>query len=120
MRSLFAKTFGGLSGPAYLRHFLFGAVLGVLLIALALSGNHKPNYGFIVFALINTVLYPYSRFVYESVVGYIVGNNQFYWEAKAFLWAKCCTILLCFMFAIFVAPIGLIYLFFRNSKRSAM
>lgn len=27
MQSLFAKTFGGLSGPVYLRHFLFGAVI---------------------------------------------------------------------------------------------
>lgn len=117
MQSLFAKTFGGLSGPVYLRHFLFGALIAALLITVALSGNHKPNYGFIVFALINTVLYPYARFVYESVVGYIIGNNQFYFNAVAFVIAKYFTIVMCWAFAIFVAPIGLIYLFFRNSKR---
>jgi len=120
MRSLFAKTFGGLSGPVYLRHFLFGAVIAALLITVSVSGNHQPNYGFIAFVLINTVLYPYARFVYESVVNYIVGNNQFYWNAVTFVIVKYFTITMCWAFAIFIAPVGLIYLFFRNSKRSAM
>jgi hypothetical protein len=120
MRSLFAKTFGGLSGPVYLRHFLFGAVIAALLIAVSVSGKHQPNFGFITFVLINTVLYPYARFVYESVVSYIVGNNQFYWNASTFVIAKYLTIMLCWAFAIFIAPLGLIYLFFRNGKRSAM
>lgn len=120
MQSFFAKTFGGLSGPVYLRHFLFGAVISALLISFSLTGNHKANYGFIVFALINTVLYPYARFVYESVVSYIVGNNQFFWSTGLFLYAKYLTIAMCWAFSIFVAPVGLIYLFFRNNKRSAM
>lgn len=120
MRSLFAKTFGGLSGPVYLRHFLFGAVIAILLIAVSVSGKHTPNFGFISFVLINTVLYPYARFVYESVVNYIVGNNQFYWNAIMFVIVKYFTIMLCWAFSIFIAPVGLIYLFFRGNKRSAM
>lgn len=120
MRSLFAKTFGGLSGPVYLRHFLFGAVIATLLIAVSVSGKHQPNFGFITFVLINTALYPYARFVYESVVNYIVGNNQFYWNAATFVIAKYLTIMTCWAFAIFIAPVGLIFLYFRNSKRSAM
>lgn len=120
MRSLFAKTFGGLSGPVYLRHFLFGAVIAALLITVSLSGNHSANYGFIAFALINTALYPYARFVYESVVGYIVGDNQFYFNAVTFVIAKYFTIVMCWAFAIFIAPVGLLYLFIRNSKRPTM
>ncbi|WP_110949507.1 hypothetical protein [Pseudomonas bohemica] len=120
MQSFFAKTFGALSGPVYLRHFLFGAVIAALLITVSLSGKHAANYGFIAFAVINTVLYPYARFVYESVVSYIVGNNQFYFNAVTFVIAKYLTIVICWAFAIFVAPIGLIYLFVRNSKRPTM
>lgn len=120
MQSLFAKTFGGLSGPVYLRHFLFGAAIAALLISISLSGNHKANFGFIVFALINTVLYPYARFVYESVVGYIVGNNQFYFNAVTFVVAKYFTIAMCWTFAIFIAPVGLVYLFIRNSRNPTM
>lgn len=120
MRSLFAKTFGGLSGPVYLRHFLFGAVIAAVLIAVSLSGKHQPNLSFITFVLINTLLYPYARFVYESVVNYIVGDNQFYWNALTFMIAKYFTITMCWAFALFIAPVGLIYLFFRNSKHSTM
>ncbi|WVV47296.1 hypothetical protein THH46_21410 [Pseudomonas sp. NA13] len=50
-----------------------------MIISLAANGpggiGAKP--GLIVLAIINTLLYPYSRFVYESVVGYIMGNNVF-------------------------------------------
>lgn len=120
MRSLFAKTFGGLSGPVYLRHFLFGAIIAAVLIAVSVSGKHQPSLTFISLALINALLYPYARFVYEGVVDYVVGNNQFYWNTLTFLLAKYFTIMMCWVFAVFIAPVGLAYLFFRNSKRSMM
>jgi len=82
MRSFFAKTFGGLTTSYYIRQFLFGLLFTVMIISLAANGpggiGAKP--GLIVLAIINTLLYPYSRFVYESVVGYIMGNNVFFRE----------------------------------------
>lgn len=32
---------------------------------------------FILFSIVSCFLYPYARFVYESVVGYVMGNNVF-------------------------------------------
>jgi hypothetical protein len=32
----------------------------------------------IIFGLVSTLLYPYSRFVYEKVIGFIFGENVFF------------------------------------------
>jgi hypothetical protein len=117
MQSFFAKTFGGLSKSYYLRHFFFGVLVAASLIAVVVN-SPKSNPSFIIFALINTFLYPYSRFVYESVVNFVMGNNVFYGSAIPMLLVKCSTILMCWFFAVFVAPVGLLYLFWRNSKPS--
>ncbi|WLG99333.1 hypothetical protein [Pseudomonas beijingensis] len=118
MHSFFAKTFGGLTTSYYIRQFLFGLVFTVMIISLAANGpggiDAKP--GLIVLAIINTLLYPYSRFVYESVVGYIMGNNVFFVNALFMLIVKVFTMAMCWSFAIFVAPVGLAYLFWRNSR----
>ncbi|WP_339476931.1 MULTISPECIES: hypothetical protein [unclassified Pseudomonas] len=118
MHSFFAKTFGGLTTSYYIRQFLFGLVFTAMIISLAANSpagiGAKP--GLIVLAIINTLLYPYSRFVYESVVGYIMGNNVFFVNALFMLMVKVFTMAMCWSFAIFVAPVGLAYLFWRNSR----
>ncbi len=121
MQSFFAKSFGGLNASYYLRHFLFGAAFGTLM--LYVGGNApgglfaKP--GLIIYVPINTLLYPYSRFVYESIVGYVMGTNVFFVNALLMLFVKAMTMLICWTMAIFVAPLGLGYLYWRNSRASA-
>ncbi|WP_256857306.1 hypothetical protein [Xanthomonas axonopodis] len=68
---------------------------------------------------VNTLLYPYSRFVYESIVGYIMGGNVFFVNAILMLFVKLMTMAICWSFAIFIAPIGLLYLYVHHSQRSA-
>ena len=67
---------------------------------------------------INTLLYPYSRFVYESVVGFIMGNNVYWVNAIFMLFVKLVTMSVCWSAAIFIAPIGLAYLYFHHSNAS--
>lgn len=68
---------------------------------------------------INTFLYPYSRFVYESIVSFIMGNNVFFVNAIFMVVVKIFTMLLCWSFAIFIAPIGLAYLYYHHSKAAS-
>lgn len=120
MRSLFAKTFGGLSASSYIRHFVFGALVAIVLVALVSSTPQgimgKP--GLLPFLLVNTLLYPYARFAYEGVVGYVFGNNVFYGPALPMLMVKCLTIAICWSFSIFIAPVGLAYLYWHHSRAS--
>jgi hypothetical protein len=63
-------------------------------------------------------LYPYSRFVCESVIDFIVGDNVFWVNAFMILTVKFVTIALCWSLAIFIAPVGLACLYFYHSRQA--
>ncbi|AZR58676.1 hypothetical protein [Eikenella corrodens] len=108
------KTLGGLTTAYYVRHFLFGLVLygGVVWMSVQ-TGNlrHIPLFTLCQF------LYPYSRFVYESVVGFILGRNIVLVNPIVMLVSKIFTITLCWTMSVFIAPFGLAYLYFYHSKQ---
>lgn len=112
MHPIIVKTFGGLSKAYYFRQFVFGLIFPALFILIL------PNINFSVIAvlLVNTLLYPYSRFVYESIIDFIIGNNTFVINAAVMLFVKLSTMALCWALAIFVAPLGLAYLYYHHSK----
>jgi hypothetical protein len=68
-------------------------------------------------AVVSTLLYPYARFVYESVVGFIMGENVFFVNALLMLGAKIITMFVCWFLAIFIAPLGLLYLYWYHSRQ---
>ena len=120
MHSFVSKTFGGLTTRYYVRQLFFALLFAVAILALVARSPgglmNKPGLVFIV--IISTLLYPYSRFVYESVVGFVIGNNVFFVNALFMLTVKAFTMAMCWVFAVFVAPIGLAYLFWRNSRNT--
>lgn len=126
--SFISKTFGGLNKSYYFRHFFFGLIIFILLEAMFIKvgGGAKKNIldgGFWAISgicLLFLFLYPYSRFVYESIVEYIFGNNVFIVNGLILLVVKTITMLLCFMFSWAIAPIGLIYLYFYYSRQEKL
>jgi len=119
MQEIIKKTFGGLSNQYYLRQLFFGSLLAALIIYAFINGGKPIPFSMIALLAINTFLYPYSRFVYESVVGFIMGNNVFYVNAIFMMIMKVFTMMLCWSFAIFIAPIGLAYLYYHHSKTAS-
>ncbi|MDR2212258.1 MAG: hypothetical protein LBE21_01335 [Pseudomonadales bacterium] len=119
MSSVFTKTLGGLSPRYYLRQFAFGLMLSALLIYLLRRGPEPLSLDLSIYALIgmNTLLYPYARYVYDSIVKFILGNNVLFLNAVVMLIAKFFTMLLCWFFAIFIAPLGLVYLYLHHGRR---
>ncbi|WP_039151381.1 hypothetical protein [Gallibacterium anatis] len=126
--SFISKTFGGLNKSYYFRHFFFGLIIFILLEAMFIKvgGGAKKNIldgGFWAISgicLLFLFLYPYSRFIYESIVEYIFGNNVFIVNGLILLVVKTITMLLCFMFSWAIAPIGLIYLYFYYSRQEKL
>lgn len=118
MTGFLQKTFGGLRPAYYWRHFVFAAAFAALLIYVAMNGKQPVDTGFYVFAVVNTVLYPYARFVWESCVSFILGDNIFVVNAWLLLLTKLFTIAMCWCLATIIAPAGLIYLYFHHSKQS--
>ncbi len=116
MNPVITKTFGGLSRQYYFRQFVFGLIFPAIVVFMANSGSAPAPYSLIFIALINTFLYPYARFVYEGIMGFIMGENVFFVNALLMLFTKLATMLLCWGFAIFIAPVGLAYLYYHHSK----
>lgn len=121
MHPVIAKTFGGLSTAYYFRNLFFGLLFPALILAMVNEGDQPLGapLPMIVLFTINAILYPYSRFVYEGVIGFIVGENVFVVSGLLPLLVKFMTMAICWSAAIFVAPIGLIYLYFHHSRRGA-
>lgn len=116
MQEIIKKTFGGLSAQYYIRQLFFGSLFAALVIYMAINGGKPIQLSMIALLAVNTLLYPYSRFVYESVVRFIIGDNVFFVNAIFMIVIKIFTMLLCWGFAIFIAPIGLAYLYYHHSK----
>ncbi|WP_416397162.1 hypothetical protein [Allohahella sp. A8] len=116
MQNFFRKTFGGLSPQYYFRQLFFGALFPVLIVWITLEGNKPIESPTIVFMVISTLLYPYSRFVYERCFAFIVGNNVFFGGVLFMFVMKALTMMMCWWLAIFIAPIGMAYLYYHHSK----
>ena len=123
------KTFGGLPQGQYLRHFLFGLICYAFTVFMLgyvpyhNLGKTEMLIGSIAGGLVCLLLYPYSRFVYESVRDYFFGGTTtVYFGSTAFAARyRMATdiflgMLLCYWFAFLIAPFGLIRLYFRNRK----
>ncbi len=113
IKSITSKSFGGLTKEYYFRNFLFGLAIFVLYF-FTMKNKQISFYAFFIPTLF---LYPYSRFVYESVANFIVGENSFFVNMRFFFIMKLITVFLCFIFAIVIAPIGLLYLYFYHTKQ---
>lgn len=116
MHPVIQKTLGGLSAQYYFRQFFFGLIVAAFIVFMSTRGERPMPIGALLFIIVNTFLYPYSRFVYESVVGFIMGQNIFVVNGILMLVTKLITMALCWTFAVFVAPVGLAYLYFHHSK----
>ncbi|MBB2916445.1 hypothetical protein [Cupriavidus alkaliphilus] len=119
MHPALVKSFGGLSLQRYIRHFLFGLIFPAIFFWAWSHGNSTMPVSIILFFTINSLLYPYSRFVYEGIVGYILGENVFFVNAIVMLIFKYMTMAVCWACAMFIAPVGLLYLYLTANKRAS-
>ncbi|MGF6549287.1 hypothetical protein [Paraburkholderia youngii] len=117
------RSFGGLNRAYYVRNFLFGLIFPAMIYFVFSHGKTAAPFGLIAFltcfSILNTFLYPYSRFVYESIIDYIVGRNVFLVNAVFMLVVKIMTMFICWYLAVLIAPVGLAYLLFRNRGGAA-
>jgi len=119
MNDFFSKTLGGLSKEYYFRQLFFGLIIFGIAAWPEFQSNSPTKASAIIIFAIFTLLYPYSRFVYESIVEFVVGDNTF-WASGFFLYLAFCfkiiMMCVCWALSVFIAPIGLLYLYFNHSK----
>ena len=116
LNKLFKLTFGGMAKAEYIRHLFFGSLFLIMPFYIIVTSEQSIKFSQITFFIINTLLYPYSRFVFESIVNFIMGKNVFFVNALLMMFMKLFTMLICWSAAIFIAPIGLASLYYLNTK----
>ncbi len=115
MNKVIAMAFGGLSRAYYTRQLVFGIILGLVYAAGKWRTDSLDLAEFLM-AILSTVLYPYARFVYESIVGFFMGRNVVVTSGLIMMLFKLWTMIACWFLAIFIAPIGLAYLYWHHSR----
>lgn len=124
VRSAFRKSFGGLSREYLFRQYFFAIALAIAVMvffSLVEQRSQTPDselsWTFYILLTITTLLYPYSRWVYETVLGFILGRNLFIAPLDTFFLLKLFTMAMCFALAIWIAPIGLIAIYIYNTMQ---
>ena len=106
------KTFGGLDRKYYLRQIVFGCAIAAAVFWFQ-TATRPPSVG------LNTLLYPYARFVWEGIVGFLFGQNVFFVPALLLLGVKIITMLMCWTMSIIIAPLGLTWLYWHHSRAAS-
>lgn len=98
--------------PAYLiRQYIFS---GVVTAVFYIASNGTAPASFYVFLGISFVLYPFAMFVYDSVVSLIMGENVWFTSGLFAILRGLFKILLIYFFSVFIAPIGILILYFTH------
>ncbi|WP_076073242.1 hypothetical protein [Sphingomonas montana] len=117
MTAFLTKTFGGLSRQYYLRQLFFGFLIAAGIFWLQTVGRPATP-GLLVWLLVNTLLYPYARFVWEGCFRFVFGDNIFFMPALILMVLKLATMMICWMMAILIAPVGLGWLYWHHSRKA--
>ena len=98
MSSFLRKTFGGLSLSYYLRQLFFGGLLTALFFWVQMQATGHIDVMTAIIGVLNAFIYPYAKFVYESIFGFIFGDNVFFCKCYIIDGCKIChhVSLLCF------------------------
>lgn len=116
-----SRTFGKLNRAFYMREFFFGLIfyIPLLYVCYAMYTENEGASFFQIFllALFYTLLqflYPYSRYVYHSIADYIIGKDVYMVNIILLLIVRFFFMAICWSFSFIIAPIGLIYLYFKK------
>lgn len=115
MKNFFKNSFGGLEPSYLIRQYLFGLAFFSFMVSISLK-SMPPT--FIVFLVANLLLYPFAMFVYDSIMGMILGNSGIITNIIISIIWVFFKVAIIFSFTIIIAPFGMLYLHFRALKNN--
>ena len=106
MKDFIRKTFGGLKKDYLVRQYFFSILIGgFMLFTFSHSFTEIPRFDQLFLVVVNTAFYPYARWLYETLVGFIFGRTFIVVEGIFFLLAKLATMFICWFLAFIITPI---------------
>lgn len=68
----------------------------------------------------SSLLYPFSKLAYDEITNYLMGNNVILMSGLIFIIWKLFINVVLFAYSIFIAPFGILYLWYRGRKRMSI
>ncbi len=122
------NLFRGFTPQYYFRQLFFGLIIGSIYLYMMWSTINRDGVvsesdihdftQMAIFAIVSTLLYPYSRFAYEEIVDFLLGRNIFFINSIVYLLAKVMTMIICWAFAIFIFPLGLLFIYYYQKQKA--
>ncbi|AIC94443.1 hypothetical protein [Shouchella lehensis] len=107
------KMINGMDRRYLIKSYIFGALIfSMFLYVLMLTGD----FHFIVFLffLLNFFLFPFATVVWDDLIDLLLSGNQLLLPILFVIPWKMFKMIILYMFAIVIAPIGLIYIYISN------
>lgn len=114
---IIAKTFGGLTIQYYASKVLIASVMLLSVLYVVKQGGNSLAPSKLYYLCVCTALYPYSRFVFESIGALFLGEKRSLLMTPFLLLIKPFIVVGCWVYAIFIAPVALIYMYCFHSKK---
>jgi len=115
MRKFLTTIYGTLSLSYLIKQYVFGGLMyALMLYANGASPLHKT--GVFIFLTLSLVLYPFAMFVYDSIINTLIDNWIIPVPAVLLLIWLPIKIVLIFVFAVLIAPIGILYLYVTRRR----
>ncbi|HHF2906887.1 TPA: hypothetical protein ACPJZ5_004752 [Vibrio diabolicus] len=116
MKKAILNAFSGLDKSYLTKQYIIGILVCVVYVFIVRKyGQGLGLYTLLSFA-INTLLYPYSRYLFESLIKFLFGNTRFDKSSGVLMVLKLLSVVFCWSTALFIAPFGLLYIHFRGSR----
>lgn len=96
------------------RTFLFRQYFFAIVFFLIMMFGNFPSFSVLILLIINTILYPFARITFDSAFSFLIGNQIFILPIFLMFFIKIVKFILIYLFAIFIAPISIIYILMRN------
>jgi len=122
------NLFKGFTPQYYFRQLFFAVIIGSIYLYMMWSTINRDGVlspkdiqdftQMAIFATVSTLLYPYSRFAYEESVAFILGRNIFFINSIVYLFAKLMTMIICWALAIFIFPLGLLFIYYYQKQKA--
>jgi hypothetical protein len=118
VREIFARSFGGLPRDVYIRSFVFGLPVPLIMILVLTTGSLHGIKLLKAYAMIGCLAlhYPYAKYVRDQVLGFIQGDDTYYVNLVTLYVFRYLVYGLVFAFTWILAPLGLLILYFRSGK----
>jgi|GEM_PF-3985563 len=117
MKKALFSAFGGLEKKYLVKQYIIGIVICVFYANIVMKYGQGLGILTIITFGINTILYPYSQYLFGLVAGCVFGSTRFDLSSIVLLIAKLLSVILCWTGAVFIAPLGLAYIHYRKGRK---